>query len=92
MARGAPKDSILVPAALLTEAHAAMLERGARRAEREYKRTRKVGHLLGATWLKAYAQHLRTAATLDKRFVMPMPPEAKTQPQPGARKRGGRRP
>lgn len=92
MARAAPKDTILVPAALLTEAHAAMLERGAKRAEREYKRNRKVGHLLGATWLKAYAQHLRHSAALDKRFVMPLPPEVKTVLQPGARKRAGRRP
>lgn len=91
MARGAPKDSILVPAALIREEDAQMLLRQARRAEREYKRTRKVGHLLGATWLKSAARHLQAAASMDKRALLPFPPPPTTV-QPGARKRGGRRP
>lgn len=82
-----------MPAGLIREQDAAMLERLARRAEREYKRSpRKVGHMLGATWLKSAAQMLRTNASMDRRMLLPMPREATTVVQPGAKKRGGRRP
>lgn len=87
-----PEHPIMVRAGEVKLECAAMLERGAKRAEREHKRTGKAGHGLAATWLTAYAQHLKTSAGFDTRLLMPLPPEPRTQPQPGARKRGGRRP
>ena len=74
MPRKAPEHTVLVRAGEVRLEDAAMLERQARRAERQWKRDHKVGHQLGATWLRAAASMLRQAATMDRRYMRPYDP------------------
>jgi hypothetical protein len=80
--KGAPEHPVLAPLAEAKLEVVAFLERMAARAERQWKRDpKKVGHQLGAIWLRASAQSVRHAASLDRRYIRPFDPPA---PEPTA--------